>query len=202
MRALTRFLKEAAAPTLDRIRRDRDGAPAQLKGLLDYVATHLFDAEFDAKRLQEACGVRDNSWALDFHRALSLPPYAYIEDCRFEIACRLLRDTELKVWQIAQQLGYSTIQVFSRAFDRWSGLRPTVFRRQSRSAAESEGEDGQGETSARWNVLAVLEPETLRLALRGGLAKPEADELSEHLVRLYPESFARPDELPSLEGVW
>lgn len=174
------LLERAADPILARIRRDRERAPAQIRPLLAYLESHLFDPALDGTRLKQACGVRDNTLPISFHKALSLPPYAYIENCRMEVACRLLRGSQLKVWQIAQQLGYSTLQVFSRAFRRWAGVRPSVFRSQNPPEALEDEEERRS---------AAISMVTLVKAVEGSLEKHEADELSRHLANLYPESF-------------
>ncbi len=54
--------------------------------------------------------------------------WALVEQSRFEIAAALLRDTDLKVQEIAVRLGYSSPGGFSRAFTRWAGCSPSVFR--------------------------------------------------------------------------
>lgn len=184
----------AAAPTFERIRRDKKRAPVQLQPLLAYLEDHLFDPDLDANQLKRACGVRDNSLPIYFHHALSLPPYAYIEDCRLEVACRLLRDTDLKVWQIAQLLGYSTLQVFSRAFDRWSGLRPSVFRRRSRLESQDSGNGDRGSAREAHAESSVICLTTLRKAVSGGLDNESAEDLARHLTELYPDAFRRSPE--------
>jgi len=54
--------------------------------------------------------------------------WALVEQSRFEIAGALLRDTDLKVQEIATRLGYSSPGGFSRAFARWAGCSPSAFR--------------------------------------------------------------------------
>jgi len=51
-----------------------------------------------------------------------------VEDCRFEIAGALLRETDLKAQEIAARIGYRKPNAFSRAFARWAGCSPTVYR--------------------------------------------------------------------------
>ena len=181
-----KLLETAAIPTKERIRRDLARAPRQIQPLLEYLERHLFDADLDANRLKIACGVRDNTLPIRFHDVLDLPPYGYIEDCRLEVACRLLADTELKVWQVAQLLGYSTLQVFSRAFHRWSGLRPTKYRHRCRREYERQARRQSSDASRRPITWA-----TLRRAASGLLRREEADELARRLGELYPESFGR-----------
>jgi AraC-like DNA-binding protein len=54
--------------------------------------------------------------------------WALVEQSRFEIAGALLRETDLKVQEIATRLGYNSSGGFSRAFARWAGCSPKVFR--------------------------------------------------------------------------
>lgn len=54
--------------------------------------------------------------------------WALVEHSRFEIAAALLRETDLKVQEIAAQIGYSSPSGFARAFARWEGRTPSAFR--------------------------------------------------------------------------
>jgi AraC-like DNA-binding protein len=47
---------------------------------------------------------------------------------RYEIACDLLRNTDMALSQIAAILRYSELSAFTRAFRRWSGQKPSVWR--------------------------------------------------------------------------
>ena len=51
-----------------------------------------------------------------------------IENLRFDQATQLLADSDLKVIDIALQLGYEHSPNFSRAFYRVSGLTPQQYR--------------------------------------------------------------------------
>ena len=131
-----RILEAAAQDSIERIRRDHAKAPQRLKPLLAYIEEHLFDPSLDVNQLKRNCGVRDNSVPIQFHSAVGRPPHGYIEDRRLETACKLLSDSSIKIWQISELLGYSSIQVFSRAFSRWSGQRPTAYRKKARQRKE------------------------------------------------------------------
>jgi len=69
---------------------------------------------------------------------------ALVEQSRFEIAGALLRDTDLKVQEIATRLGYSAPGGFSRAFARWAGCSPSAFR------AASADRYREAESGAKW----------------------------------------------------
>ncbi len=168
-------LKAAARETLERIRKDREGSPLRIKRLLAYVEAHLFDPDLRVKTLKQACGIRDNSISIQFNTVLGLPPSAYIEECRLETACRLLRHTELSVSQVAELVGYANLQVFSTAFVRWSGQRPTPYRKQFRLAPEL------------WTTHndSLMRGDHLRQALLGELQPVAAQTLIQRLQTIY-----------------
>lgn len=53
---------------------------------------------------------------------------ALVDEQRFELARRMLRDTGMEVSQIAFALGYTDSSAFGRAFRRWSGATPARWR--------------------------------------------------------------------------
>ncbi|MEM1201934.1 MAG: tetratricopeptide repeat protein [Acidobacteriota bacterium] len=183
-----RILEAAAADSIERIRRDHSKAPQRLKPLLAYIEEHLFDPSLDVNQLKRNCGVRDNSVPIQFHSAVGRPPHGYIEDRRLETACRLLGDSNLKIWQISELLGYSSIQVFSRAFSRWSGQRPTSYRKKARLRKDNGGES----TTLPLEESLVARTEMLRKALAGELSFEDAKALIARLRQMYPEPDAPP----------
>jgi AraC-like DNA-binding protein len=57
-----------------------------------------------------------------------------IEQIRFQVAARLLVESDAKVIDIGYDLGYSDPSHFSRAFRRWSGIPPSAYRDRRRAA--------------------------------------------------------------------
>lgn len=186
-------LETAARPILERIEADRSKAPSLICSVLAYLSEHIFDPDLDVNQLRRACGIRDNSLPIYFREAVGLPPFAYIEDCRLEVASRLLASSRLKIWQIAQVVGYSTLQVFSRAFTRWSGgQNPSSYRREARKAQAAGLPVAVPRVQSESPAVMVPSPEpTLPEAVQG-LSRKESDELARVLARLYPKSFAHP----------
>jgi AraC-like DNA-binding protein len=65
------------------------------------------------------------------HRHLRIEGFAFRQvanEIRFEIACDLLENTDMAISQIAAVLKYSELSAFTRAFRRWSGQTPSVWR--------------------------------------------------------------------------
>jgi AraC-like DNA-binding protein len=62
-----------------------------------------------------------------------------VDEQRFELACRMLRDTGMEVGQVAVTLGYNDASAFGRAFRRWSGETPARWRAKATSRAAPTG---------------------------------------------------------------
>ncbi len=171
VQARIRARDRAAAEVLARIRRDKGLATGRIAQMLGYIETHLFAPEANVATMRRACGITDNAMAIRFHQEMQESPKHYITARRMETASRLLRETNLKVWQIGEVVGYSTIGVFSKAFFRWSGQRPQAFRIQRQHRPEPQPAPGL---------------DTCRKALAGALDEEEASAFLGYLTRLYP----------------
>lgn len=66
--------------------------------------------------------------SLIFHKYLKKGPIDYLIDLRMELACKLLRTSELKTYEIAKKVGYLDPYYFSRLFKKKIGLSPKDFK--------------------------------------------------------------------------
>jgi AraC-like DNA-binding protein len=55
-----------------------------------------------------------------------------LDDSRFSASRTLIRETDLPLEEIARALGYSRASSFTRAFTRWSGICPDLWRKAKR----------------------------------------------------------------------
>ncbi len=53
-----------------------------------------------------------------------------VDQARYQAAVRLLQDPDIRVTDIAIDLGYTDSAHFTRAFKRWAGVTPSEYRRQ------------------------------------------------------------------------
>ena len=51
-----------------------------------------------------------------------------VDECRYEIALQMLGRKSIDVGEIAESLGYARASAFTRAFRRWSGTTPRIWR--------------------------------------------------------------------------
>lgn len=168
----------AAVATLEEIARLAAEARPRIAAMLRYIGAHLFDKHLSVGKVRQACGLRDNSVALQFHHDLGMPPARFIAACRQAVAEKMLAESWQPIWQISHLLGYSSIQVFSRSFFRSRGLRPKDFRQQARQDFGSPPPD---------SVASVARPpDFLERALAGQVEDQEAARLIERLLGVYP----------------
>ena len=64
-----------------------------------------------------------------FKKRMGMGQNEYLTMMRMEYAKHLLKTTNLKVYQVAKRVGYSTIDYFSRLFKAYSGMTPARYRK-------------------------------------------------------------------------
>ena len=52
----------------------------------------------------------------------------YLTSCRMKKACELLKDENMKIYAVAEQVGYKDQRYFSVLFKKFVGLTPRQFR--------------------------------------------------------------------------
>ena len=81
----------------------------------------------DIETISEIIGIKPRT----LQRRLAQEGITYsslIDEIRFNTAIPLLNDTDLKLIDIAFDLGYSDPAHFTRAFHRWMGISPSSYR--------------------------------------------------------------------------
>jgi AraC-like DNA-binding protein len=108
---------------------------ADLAGSLrQTVATLLRLGRLELSAAAEAAGMSERS----FQRRLGSAGLTFsevVEAARFERARELLADPAVRVIDVSAELGYSDSANFTRAFRRWSGVPPQLFRRAATASA-------------------------------------------------------------------
>ena len=67
-------------------------------------------------------------------RALGTVYKTVADQVRFEVAQQLLAETDIPLAQISAALDFSEPAAFTHAFEKWSGVAPSVWRAQHRTA--------------------------------------------------------------------
>ena len=103
--------------------------PFSIRDALDAYAQILFqDAPPIRNYLQERGQSYDHQ-ARSFKKSFGISPLQYVTSLRMEQAANLLRDTSMKVNEIAARLGYEDLVYFGRTFKKIMGQSPQRWRR-------------------------------------------------------------------------
>ena len=84
--------------------------------------------EFDLKKILRKFGMSLRTFYREWKTAFSVSPAKYLLNLRMQEARRLLRNTNLKIYEISEVCGYKNELYFSRVFVKENGLTPRSYR--------------------------------------------------------------------------
>jgi AraC-like DNA-binding protein len=93
----------------------------------DYLLTHL-DAPPTLIQLAAIAGINEFKLKRGFKELFNQSVFAYLADVRLDMARRALRERQTTVTQIAFELGYASLQHFSKAFKEKFGVPPARYK--------------------------------------------------------------------------
>ena len=125
------FKKSRLQPTAEKTRQDE-----MPQSLIDSVRTalqpHLHETDLTVNRAADICGYDRRRLSRQL-RNEGTTLSKEIAKLRAKKAGRDLSDTNLRVAEIAQSVGFTDPTVFSRAFKNWTGQSPQEYRRTHKS---------------------------------------------------------------------
>jgi AraC-like DNA-binding protein len=84
--------------------------------------------ELSLRRVAKAVNIHPNYLSEKFKQVTGINFVEYVARIRFEKACRLLHDGDMRISDIAFAAGFQSLSQFNRVFKRLSGKSPTQFR--------------------------------------------------------------------------
>lgn len=101
---------------------------AGMEQVVEYVRTHYIDPDLSLYQLSEQFGMSQSAISRGFKNASGSRLVDYIHQLRISNAKALLSETNLTVYEIADQVGYHTSWTMTRAFKRYEQLTPGAYR--------------------------------------------------------------------------
>ncbi len=138
-RTANSFRDKAAAASVDRIERDCARCSWRIRPFLRKIRDCIFSVELNVNQLHRGRNATRGTEAILFNREVGDSTWGYLSKARLETGIRLLRDTALRVEDIAGLTGYSERTIFTAAFKRWTGLTPEGFRKRCRLVEAAAG---------------------------------------------------------------
>ena len=87
--------------------------------------------EWTVEKLADTVALSPSRFAARFRDTTGQSVIAYVGRWRANVACRLLRDTDLPLTEIGHRVGYDSLPAFSRAFKAQLGMPPATWRSMS-----------------------------------------------------------------------
>ena len=92
-----------------------------------------FIKEYSAEKLSltkvaKAANISRNHLSEKFKQVTGTNFVEYVARARFERACELLRDVDLRISEIAFAVGFQSLSQFNRVFKKLEGKSPTEYR--------------------------------------------------------------------------
>ncbi len=116
--------------------------PSWFRGLADPKAREALrcihqepENSWTVERLAKCVGLSPSRFAARFRESTGQSVMRYVASWRSNVACRLLRDSDLSIGEIAQRVGYESLPAFSRAFKDQVGASPANWRAASARGA-------------------------------------------------------------------
>ena len=100
-----------------------------------YIEEHSGE-ELSLPRVAKAVNIHPNYLSEKFKQVTGIKFVEYIACARFNTACDLLRNGNLRVSEIAFAAGFQSLSQFNRVFKRFSGGSPTQYRASKRMTPE------------------------------------------------------------------
>jgi YesN/AraC family two-component response regulator len=96
--------------------------------LKTYVDKHYFDSNLGLSMMSIEFNISEGYVSTLFKEQAGINFADYVEKLRIEQACILLNQNRMTIVQIAEQVGYNSIQSFRRAFKKVKGVSPSKLR--------------------------------------------------------------------------
>lgn len=93
------------------------------------IQNHLADRDFSLKSLAKELGFSSSHLSVILKKEFGMPFQDYLIQERMKKAKLLLLTTDLKIYEIAEQVGFEDISYFSQRFKQVVGLTPRQFKK-------------------------------------------------------------------------
>ena len=142
-RTVVRRLSDLLLVELLRVAIGEGGQAGWLSALRDPVVRRVLGAihsepgaDWTVPSMARAAGVSASGLTQRFRKVLGQSPGHYLMTWRMHVAARLLRDPERSVAEVAEAVGYGSVEAFSRTFKRLLSQSPGRWRRGVRDRPE------------------------------------------------------------------
>ena len=101
------------------------------KDVLRYLQAH-YREDISVAQIAQRLGMSENYLSRTFNKSMGMSIPNYVNNYRMTKAQDYLRNTNMKIYEIADALGYNSVSYFNTAFRRVTGITPAQYRNRNR----------------------------------------------------------------------
>ena len=105
----------------------KDDDPFMQRVML-FVEENLPNSDADISAMAAACAVSRSVLQRKMKQLMGVTPIDFLREARIKKACRLLRETDLAIVDIAYRCGFSDPKYFSKTFKTSVGKSPSEYK--------------------------------------------------------------------------
>ena len=94
---------------------------------MDYISKHYNDPDISVGSVAESLNISEGYLSHTFKKETDYTLLNYITRYRIHKAMELLKDCRVKVYEVAEQVGYRDIAYFSATFKKYTGISPSEY---------------------------------------------------------------------------
>lgn len=141
---LNETIKEYAEEICEEFRQRKETANSDMVNeLIEYIGEHYSENTISLKQFETVFKKNGSYLSRYFKEKTGIPLMKYIDNVRHEKVKQLLCETELKLSEIAEQVGYIEANNMIRKFKKREGLTPNQYRRLMNKTLGGNEDDGQ-----------------------------------------------------------
>ena len=103
------------------------GTGMTIQKIVSYIEAN-FDKNLSVKQISEQFGFTPNYISQVFKKEVGENFVSYLNKLRIEKACKLLRESNIKIFEIGSMVGYNDSQYFYRVFKKYMNQTPIEYR--------------------------------------------------------------------------
>jgi AraC-like DNA-binding protein len=141
---LAAWLRKVLEHVISTIERQKDFTPPLLIGkALDFMRTHLH-RDISRDETARHAGISPSHFSRLLKERTGRTFTELLRQCRVDLACNLLRDTEYSLAEIAHSCGFCDQSYFTRVFQDVKGMTPKPFREENSTVGREKTDGSRG----------------------------------------------------------
>ena len=99
---------------------------------MDYISQHYNEPDISVGTVAQSLNISEGYLSHTFKKETDYTLLNYLTRYRIHKAMELLKDCRVKVYEVAEQVGYRDIAYFSATFKKYAGISPSEYQLSSR----------------------------------------------------------------------